>query len=146
MSPLSELAKAALVATSKGAGVTLASTVASCYLACQIEVHAHRFIYNHWPEKYATVDYANGLTQEELDRAHQMKPLMLQFDTFAKSDDKIAVEESTMSRTPLRYSFDFSTATLDQSNQFWKEAEHPLALIKGFTMQNQDIIACSMTS
>jgi hypothetical protein len=148
MSPLSELAKAAFVTTSKGAGVTLASTVASCYLACQIEVRAHRFIYHHWPEKYASVEVANGLTQEELDRAHQLKPAMVQPDTVLLLDAKPAVEESKMSRKTPVYSLDLSGAstTLDQTNQFWKEAEEPLSLIKEFTMSNRDIIATSMTS
>ncbi|KAL3939981.1 MAG: hypothetical protein SGBAC_005380 [Bacillariaceae sp.] len=151
MSPLSELAKAAFVTTSKGAGVTLASTVASCYLACQIEVHAHRFIYSHWPEKYATVEHANGLTHEELERAHQLsKPTttMAQPDNVLLADDKPTVgESSTMSRTSPVYSFDLSSSTtLDQQNQFWKEAEEPMAAIQGFTMSQRDIIATSMTS
>lgn len=150
MSPLSELAKAAFVTTSKGAGVTLASTVASCYLACQIEVRAHRFIYNHWPEKYATVEHANGLTREELERAHQLyKPTtMAQPDNVLLADDKPTMgESSTMSRTSPVYSFDLSSSqTLDQQNQFWNEAEEPMAVIQGFTMSQRDIIATSMTS
>jgi len=141
MSPLSGFAKAALLTTSKGAGVTLASTVASCYLACQIEARAHRFIYNHWPEKYASVELANGLTQEELDRAHQLKPAIV-------FDKPTAEEVSMMSRTSPVYSLDLSesTTTLDQTNLFWNEAEEPMAVIKEFTMPNQDIIAASMTS
>jgi hypothetical protein len=47
--------------------VMLSSTVASCTLACYIEIGAHRMVYHCFPHIYANVDYANGLTQEQLD-------------------------------------------------------------------------------
>ena len=61
------LFKGAFKMTAKGAAVTLTSTVASCALACYIEIGAHRMVYHYFPHKYANVEHANGLTQEQLD-------------------------------------------------------------------------------
>jgi hypothetical protein len=53
--------------SAKGAAITLTSTVASCFLACYIEIGAHRLVYYYFPHKYANVEHASGITQEQLD-------------------------------------------------------------------------------
>jgi hypothetical protein len=55
-----------LLMTAKGATVTLGSTVLSCALALQVEQSANQFFFYLMPHKYATVDKAYGLTQEQL--------------------------------------------------------------------------------
>ena len=67
MTPMQEFLKRAALTTSKGAAITLGSTVVSCLLACYIEAGAHRLVYRYFPHKYANVDQAYGLTQEQLD-------------------------------------------------------------------------------
>jgi hypothetical protein len=53
--------------TIRGAAITFGSTLVSCGAACYIERGAHRLIYHYCPEKYANVEWANGLTQDQLD-------------------------------------------------------------------------------
>ena len=78
----------------------MTSTCVSCYLACQIEVGAHRLVYKFFPEKYANVNYANGLTQEQLDAARNVKVMAAPFVVVAaavlrseESGDMIEVKE-----------------------------------------------------
>ena len=63
---LSAIGKAASF-TIRGAAVTFGSTVFSCVAAVHIERGANRMIYKYYPHKFANVDEANGITQEELD-------------------------------------------------------------------------------
>jgi len=63
---LSALRKAASF-TARGAAVTFGSTVFSCVMACEIEKGANRMILNYYPRKFANVDAASGISQEELD-------------------------------------------------------------------------------
>jgi hypothetical protein len=65
---LSAFGKAASF-TARGASVTLGSTVFSCVVACNIEKGANRMIFKHYPHKFANVEAASGITQEELDFA-----------------------------------------------------------------------------
>mmetsp|Transcript_13279 Transcript_13279/g.32417 ORF Transcript_13279/g.32417 Transcript_13279/m.32417 type:complete len:210 (-) Transcript_13279:629-1258(-) len=53
--------------TVRGATITFGSTLLSCYAACCIEQGSHRLLYKYFPHKYAQVEWANGLTQEQLD-------------------------------------------------------------------------------
>lgn len=53
--------------TARGAAVTFGSTVFSCVAACSIEKSANRMILKHYPHKFANVEAASGITQEELD-------------------------------------------------------------------------------
>ena len=53
--------------TARGAAVTFGSTVFSCVAACNIEKGANRMIYKYYPHKFANVQAASGITQEELD-------------------------------------------------------------------------------
>lgn len=55
-----------LQATAKGAGITLGSTVISCGLAIQVEKTANRLFFYAAPHWYANVDYAYGITDEQL--------------------------------------------------------------------------------
>jgi hypothetical protein len=55
-----------LRATAKGAGITLGSTVISCGLAIQVEKTANRLFFYAAPHWYANVDYAYGITDEQL--------------------------------------------------------------------------------
>jgi hypothetical protein len=55
-----------LQATAKGAGITLGSTVISCGLAIQVEKTANRIFFYAAPQWYANVEYAYGITDEEL--------------------------------------------------------------------------------
>ncbi|OEU11487.1 hypothetical protein FRACYDRAFT_270789 [Fragilariopsis cylindrus CCMP1102] len=66
---LSALGKAASF-TFRGAAVTFGSTVFSCVVACQIEKGANRMIYTYFPNKFANVKAASGITQEELEMAN----------------------------------------------------------------------------
>jgi hypothetical protein len=136
MSPLSEIAKAAAVTSVKGAGITLASTTASCYLACQIEVRAHRFVYHYFPEKYADVEHANGLTQQQLDAVREYRSSNRAVGDLPKEDT--VMMEHKISHGPEDASF---------GNKYWKEESLSLAKVaEGFSMPSQDIIACSMTA
>lgn len=58
--------------TAKGAAVTFGSTVFSCAAACSIEKSANRMILKYYPHKFANVEAASGITQEELDFVHFM--------------------------------------------------------------------------
>eukprot|EP00980_Cylindrotheca_fusiformis_P009843 scaffold2177_cov115-Cylindrotheca_fusiformis.AAC.8 len=141
MSPLSEIFKAAAATTVKGAGITLASTTASCYLACKIEVKAHQAVYHYFPEKYANVEHANGLTQEQLDAARNAAIV-------ERPEHIVALS------TPLEQHHQIASVPpssreeeMDESssvNQFWKE-EKLSKLAEEFIMPSQDVIACSLT-
>ena len=63
---LSAFGKAASF-TIRGAAVTFGSTVFSCVAACNIEIGANRMILKYYPHKFANVETASGITQEELD-------------------------------------------------------------------------------
>lgn len=47
-------------------GKVASSTIFSCVVACQIETGANRIIYSYFPYKFANVESASGITQEEL--------------------------------------------------------------------------------
>ena len=50
----------------RGALATFGSTAIACGLACQVEKSAHQLLFRLAPQKYATVDEAYGLTEEQL--------------------------------------------------------------------------------
>ena len=50
----------------RGGLATFGSTAIACGLACQVEKAAHRLLYRWAPHKYASVDHAYGLTEEQL--------------------------------------------------------------------------------
>jgi hypothetical protein len=55
-----------LQATAKGAAITLGSTVVSCGLAIQVEKSANRLLFYAAPHWYADVEYAYGISEEQL--------------------------------------------------------------------------------
>ena len=141
MSPISSILKTAAATTIRGAGITLASTCASCYFACQIEIGAHRLVYHYFPEKYADVEYANGLTQEQLEAVRIIKTEQKPVTT--------SEEEYSTLPVPTHLSKKISDLQQDDSveNKFWKEENLSLAsLSEQFIMPSQAIIACSMTA
>ena len=138
MSPLSSLLRTAASTTAKGAAVTLTSTCVSCYLACKIEVGAHRLVYKFFPEKYANVDYANGLTQGQLNAARNVKIQEQSMST--PVEDNITTLQPIMKKIS-NLQEEFSSI----ENLFWKEERIPLTSIREeFVMPSQEIIACSM--
>jgi hypothetical protein len=76
--------------TARGAAVTFGSTILSCMAACKIEQGANRLIYEYFPHKFADVEWANGLTQEQLDavRVYRVTP------TASEEETRITSEES----------------------------------------------------
>jgi len=62
-----------LQATASGAAITLGSTVVSCAFALQVEKSANRLFFWMVPHKYANVERAYGLTQEQLDSVRHLR-------------------------------------------------------------------------
>lgn len=160
--------------TVKGAAVTFGSTVFSCAAACGIERGANRMIYNYFPHKFANVDAANGITQEELDFVRHMYGGRVGHAIDDKSDDSSTTTAETVESDLLhRYdSFDDSisnelpqhshiversrkTTEKEESSQtssferFWTEqeesAEKYISMIP-VIVPRQEILACSMTA
>jgi TnpA family transposase len=52
--------------TATGAGITLGSTVFSCYLAVQIEAAGHQTLFTFFPHWYHNVEHANGIDPDLL--------------------------------------------------------------------------------
>jgi len=156
--------------TVKGAAVTLSSTVASCTLACYIEIGAHRIVYHYFPQKYANVEHANGLTQEQLDavRIYKVSTTSATVEEEREQVEEIdasvvAAADAQNKEQPL---LDLSTvykAPSDEElaqlrplssytipNTFWKEEtrdrESKSILPKpSFVFPSSDIMACAMT-
>jgi hypothetical protein len=79
--------------TIRGAAITLGSTLVSCAAACYIERGAHRLVYHYFPHKYANVEWANGLTQEQLDavRIYNRQPQLQQQQNVDDNEEKNTV-------------------------------------------------------
>lgn len=129
--------------TAKGAVITFSSTVFSCTLACYIEIGAHRLVYHYFPHKYANVEYANGLTQEQLDavRIHYVEPQVVPRTTAEKIPDEESLEK--LSQTKV-------IGLRSPRDGFWKEEEkrsEPSSLLAftQFALPSNDIMACAMT-
>lgn len=128
--------------TAKGAAITFSSTVFSCTLACYIEIGAHRLVYHYFPHKYANVEHANGLTQEELDavRIHYVEQPGLSITTEEKIPDEDLEKRSQSAVVGLRPS---------SREGFWKEEKRSepsnLLALTQFALPSNDIMACAMT-
>jgi len=57
------------LSVASGAVVTVGSTFVACSLATEVEKSANRVLYWCAPEKYAYVEYAYGLTEDQLRKA-----------------------------------------------------------------------------
>ena len=62
----SSILKGFATTTIKGSGITLGSTMISCYFAIEIEKMGHKAVYAVFPHKYALVESAPGLTEDQL--------------------------------------------------------------------------------
>jgi len=144
MSPLGSVLKTFAKSAVKGGAITMTSTVFSCALACYIEIGAHRAVYKYFPHKYANVQRANGLTQEQLDavRIHQI-PVDNTVQTKFEEEEELK-DESFREAKPMHI-----LSKLEEKSQdlFWKEGETdtPTWPASIAIIPSQEIIACSMT-
>mmetsp|Transcript_5903 Transcript_5903/g.13738 ORF Transcript_5903/g.13738 Transcript_5903/m.13738 type:complete len:176 (-) Transcript_5903:384-911(-) len=171
---LSTFGKAASF-TIRGAAVTFGSTVFSCVVACKIEKSANRIIYKYYPHKFANVEAASGITQEELDfikyyygggdPADQVtqepasstanKPIetIEPKSQFRCTFDNVSAQShEPNSQTPIIYSKATNEPEEEQNstiNKFWTEggdaAAKALSIIP-IIVPSQEILACSMTA
>lgn len=168
---LSAIGKAASF-TAKGAAVTFGSTVFSCAAACSIEKGANRMIFKYCPEKFANVEAASGITQEELDFVHfhyrggivaaasrdTGEPSM-ETETneptelfLFRSDDSL--DDSCAEKSTEDFSPNGQVKSEDQREEsaiekFWAEGEDTAAKYISMIpviLPRQEILACSMTS
>ncbi len=126
--------------TAKGAAITFSSTVFSCTLACYIEIGAHRLVYHYFPHKYANVEYANGLTQEQLDavRIHHVEQPQVLTRTTPQEDLEKRPQNTVIDLRPF------------SRDGFWKEEEKrseppSLLALTQLALPSNDIMACAMT-
>ena len=131
MSPWTEFVALAAKTTIKGAAFTLTSTVASCTMACYIEIGAHRLVYRYFPEKYANVEHANGITQAELDAVRRFKTSDINIKS---SEDIIRYDEASNFKQEDRTEYD-NVRTKDLEATSILEAHVPM----------KDIMTCAMT-
>jgi hypothetical protein len=113
------LKNAANKTSAKGAAITLTSTVASCALACYIEIGAHRLVYYYFPHKYANIQHANGITQEQLDAVRIYKTNNTTGEPVNVLTSKAHEDIKELSRESI----------------FWKDS----------SPQAEDFLACAMT-
>ncbi|GKY90374.1 hypothetical protein MPSEU_000011400 [Mayamaea pseudoterrestris] len=138
-----------LLKTAQGATITFGSTIISCALALQVEQSANRLFFYWMPHKYASVDRAYGLTQEQLDsvrylrRANEnesQRPLavMEQQQTQPLRDEDWSRSEESIRDIQIG----FSNETLFSLDAATKQSREALPLPQ---LWQQDVIACSMT-
>jgi len=149
------LMKGAFKMTAKGAAVTFSSTVFSCTLACYIEIGAHRMLYHYFPEKYANVEYANGLTQEQLDAVRVYKIEYHPAEERNFVEEKSNIEHHHHDQQDLVVEEDNSKVVTNlrpfSRDGFWKEEKQrtpetsPLLTLTQIALPPNDIMACAMT-
>jgi hypothetical protein len=153
----------------RGFGVTFGSTVFSIAMACEIEIKANRMIYTYFPHKFAYVERANGISQEELDFVHMYyggahhhvdvtrSKEQQQTDDAETICDNTLVSLSTTVGTEIEESNEMfqyreedqyiariqKTKKPLQENSYGKISKITSALVG---IQNQEILACSMTA
>jgi hypothetical protein len=165
----SALGKAASF-TIRGATVTFGSTIVSCYAACKIEHGANQLIYHFAPHKFANVEYAAGLTQEQLDavRVYQRQleddidatlaalPVSLSAEILRRHETEhdqitaetrpplVALQQQNEDETQRQEKN--SRRIQEASSSFWKEgAEETISNLIPMSLSGQDVLACSMT-
>ena len=151
MSKIAGILKNAAATTAKGAAITLTSTVVSCALACYIEIGAHRLVYHYFPHKYANVEHANGLTQEQLDavRIYRQQPIQpISLPTSRETNTPMTMATPTPDVRPARPQEKFldqipttsfgSNVREEKKSVFqWREKE--------FALGSSDLMAAAMT-
>jgi hypothetical protein len=157
--------------TVRGATVTFGSTILSCVAACKIEQSANRMIYKYFPHKFANVESANGLTQEQLDAVRVYRDDMAEEKTTTTTTsttilyeepqptflDAVNLQECVLPEQYHQiqeshndiYNNNIKTKTDDTATsktRFWKEGEATLmtAFIPA-ALPRHEIMACAMT-
>jgi hypothetical protein len=139
MPQLSSFLKMAAAQTAKGAAVTLTSTVAACGLACYIEIGAHRLVYHYFPHKYANVEHANGLTQDQLDAVRVFKTSDVAVTSQIEEEQEVRPEVvETVTDTK-------SAKEENNNSRFWSDMPTIVEQPPTFLLPSQDILACAMT-
>ena len=152
------LFKVAAKATTKGAAVTVTSTVFSVTLACYIEMGAHRMVYRFFPYRYANVEHANGLTQDQLEavRVHKIP------HTGSLPDEERDFQDTTASssseeESPSMNMQTSSGSTYRPTDKFWREVSEisgevrrndvteSVQRLENRVFRSQEILACAMT-
>ena len=113
--------------TARGAAVTFGSTVFSCAAACSIEKGANRMIYKYYPHKFANVEAASGITQEELDFVHFMYGGRIAAAAADAEKSSLATKRTETTNAEVLYRYDSfeetSTSQYSESNH-----ENPLTI------------------
>ncbi len=154
----SALGKAASF-TVRGATVTFGSTIFSCMAACKIEQGANQMIYKYFPHKFANVEYANGLTKEQLDAVRMYRdatdsdieksskehetPVVMCHDTAQNHDLRRQEQQQKEIKKTREEDFWASKA---YKTKFWKESEETFtSLISVEVLPRQEIMSCAIT-
>jgi hypothetical protein len=130
-----------LLMTAKGASITFGSTMISCVLALQVEKSANRLFFYWMPHKYATVERAYGLTQEQLDsvrcwqRAENYMNASLQAAPVV-ADNGLHDDDNSYEVRDIKIGFSSDTI-------FNLESKVPIETRP--QLWQHDMIACSMT-
>lgn len=122
---LSAFGKAASF-TARGAAVTFGSTIFSCAAACSIEKGANRMIYKYYPHKFANVEAASGITQEELDFVHFMYGGRI---AAAAADDKKSSLSTTKTKETTNEEILYRYDSFEESSTSqYEETKHDIPL------------------
>jgi hypothetical protein len=165
---VSALGKAAAF-TAKGAAITFGSTMFSCVAACYIELGANQMIYRFFPHKFAHVEAASGITQEQLDAVRIYYAAEIALPDVIMKTSSTQEEEESHALTPvflssMNESEDYrtkdysttkkeSTSSHDEINSktiLWIEQreERTVNILSSFLpidLPRQEILACAMT-
>lgn len=95
----------------RGALATFGSTAIACGLACQVEKSAHQLLFRLAPHKYATVDQAYGLTEEQLRSARHLRSSASAPAPAISSDPLNMSEKSSTTSTMLGFATPLQSAT-----------------------------------
>jgi hypothetical protein len=155
--------------TLRGMTVTLGSTIISCYVACKIEQGANQLIYKYMPYKFAEVEYANGLTQEQLDavklyyghtaeaeeqQQQEQDPMKLVtsvLNTAAEEDQRLQSQQQEDEKQQQQQQQQEQKLSYSTLTSFWiekkKEELSSLPSLSSIPLglPQQEILACAMT-
>lgn len=142
--------------TAKGAAVTLGSAVTSCVAACYIERGANRMVYRYFPHKFAQVEAASGITQEELDavRVFHSPELKAQGENAEPtaapafhSDGRQEARRRQESPASVKESpsYENSNRTLFWIDRRPEDGGNMLSNLVAVRLPRQDVMDCAMT-
>jgi hypothetical protein len=124
--------------TATGAGITLGSTVFSCYLAVQIEAAGHKTLFSFFPHWYQNVEYANGIDPDLL-ASVRMEAKFKQLE-----EDKILLKQQQQQQASKMAAME----TIDRTKTIFtieRLLEPAVKQVQEFNFAN-DLSACAMTS